>query len=76
MKLSDMQEANAISQLYVDKRKVYREIQSGVALGVTFGGRYQNDDFVDKIRPHVLRELLQELDALEEKLEAFGIKVD
>ena len=73
MRVEDFQQANYLmnrrSALIQDLRSVE---QTG--LGITIVGKYQDDDFVDAIRPAVVNELKGRIELVEQDLKELGME--
>lgn len=78
MKISTLKQ---VEELLVERSKLLTDMGHATStgasrLGITFHGRYQNDSFVDVIRPAVVAELQRQIDYIHKALEALGMEID
>lgn len=73
MKEKDLSRAYSISQ-HISKLQIERDlIADGAGLNVTIQSTYQDDTFVDAIRPHALAELDRRIEEQRNTLADLGV---
>ncbi len=82
MTLMSMETHERVRQLLNSRTEVLRKLlvvtgeADGHRLGVTFGGTYQDEATVNRIRPVLVRWLLRELETVHNKIRAQGVEPD
>lgn len=74
MKLSDIEEAAMLHSALQDLQRQIELIESGVSLGVTIEGRYQDDKFVDFVRPKAVEGLKVRKAIILNNLQKLGVE--
>lgn len=74
-KMEDIQKANALLDSIRSLKYQINFVTSGHGLGITIQSTYQNEAFVDAIRPHVVKYMEGELEKLYQRLRDLGVDV-
>lgn len=74
-KMEDIQKANAILDSIRSLKYQINFVTAGHGLGITIQSTYQNEEFVDAIRPHVVEYMEGELEKLYQRLKDLGVDV-
>lgn len=73
MQVKNLSEAYSISKQVAELHRVRGIIAGGAGLGVTIQSTYQDDTFIENIRPYVIDELDRRIVEKNELLEALGV---
>lgn len=73
MKSSDLKKAYKIQEAIEQIENKIERIEAGHDLGITISGTYQQESFVDAIRPHVIDHMTKGLNKLKNDLRELGI---
>ncbi len=76
MQVKNLSEAYSISKQVAELHRVWGIIAGGAGLGVTIQSTYQDDTFIENIRPYVIDELDRRIAEKNEILEALGVSID
>lgn len=74
MHINDLDQVGYLNNDRLVLLEKLREIKG--SLGITIGGRYQNEDIVDEIRPHVQAALQSRLDVILLRIKSYGVNFD
>lgn len=74
-KMEDIQKANALLDSIRSLKYQINFVTAGHGLGITIQSTYQNEAFVDAIRPHVVEYMEGELEKLYQRLKDLGVDV-
>lgn len=74
-KMEDIQKANALLDSIRSLKYQINFVTAGHGLGITIQSTYQNEAFVDAIRPHVVKYMEGELEKLYQRLKDLGVDV-
>lgn len=74
-KMEDIQKANALLDSIRSLKYQINFVNAGHGLGITIQSTYQNEAFVDAIRPHVVKYMEGELEKLYQRLRDLGVDV-
>lgn len=74
-KMEDIQKANALLDSIRSLKYQINFVTAGHGLGITIQSTYQNEAFVDAIRPHVVKYMEGELEKLYQRLRDLGVDV-
>ncbi|WP_226571260.1 hypothetical protein [Mangrovibacter yixingensis] len=76
MKIKYLSKAYHVSKQVTELHRVRDMIASGAGLGITIQSAYQDDTFIENIRPYVLDELDRRIAEKNEFLEALGVSLE
>jgi hypothetical protein len=74
-KMEDIQKANALLDSIRSLKYQINFVTAGHGLGITIQSTYQNEAFVDAIRPHLVKYMEGELEKLYQRLKDLGVDV-
>ncbi|VVT48040.1 hypothetical protein UYSO10_1972 [Kosakonia radicincitans] len=76
MKVKHLSEAYSISKQVAELHRVRDIIASGAGLGITIQSTYQDDTFIENIRPYVIDELNRRIAEKNLLLKALGVSLE
>ncbi|PTA87472.1 hypothetical protein CWM66_26450 [Kosakonia sp. H7A] len=76
MQVKHLSEAYSISKQVVELQRARSIIAGGAGLGITIQSTYQDDTFIENIRPYVIDELDRRIAEKNELLEALGVSLE
>ncbi|SEK37118.1 hypothetical protein SAMN04487787_101646 [Kosakonia sacchari] len=76
MQVKHLSEAYSISMQVAELQRARGIIAGGTGLGITIQSTYQDDTFIENIRPYVLDELDRRIAEKNELLEALGVSLE
>ncbi|WP_354691031.1 hypothetical protein [Phytobacter sp. RSE-02] len=76
MQVKHLSEAYSISKQVAELHRTRGIIAGGAGLGITIQSTYQDDTFIENIRPYVLDELDRRIAEKNELLESLGVSLE
>ncbi|MGR4048620.1 hypothetical protein [Kosakonia cowanii] len=73
MQVKNLSEAYSISKQVAELNRLRGMIADGAGLGITIQSTYQDDTFIENMRPYVIDELDRRIAEKNELLEALGV---
>lgn len=77
MKYTDLRKANFLNEKLKDlvsQKEMVERVQEG--LGITVQGKYQDLEFVNVVRPHVVAELVRRCEEVKKEIKQLGVVFD
>ncbi|MFI3308921.1 hypothetical protein [Ewingella allii] len=73
MDVKYLSQAHGLLQKISELKREHDIVAGGGGLGVTVQSQYQDDAFVNAIRPHVLAEIIKRIEAKQDHLKQLGV---